>query len=452
MKTQIPERYRPEYEGLQKSQFKARTSLFIGIAAGIYYLVSIFYLVRYFLGNRAIFRPEEFYNWGIVFAGSSVFYIANQRSHSPQLSKIYGHLFNLFLLSMIGWLGLLYPSSALVFSFYFTLAFIIVAFTIPWSIPELYLLSAVNVAAFSCLCAVLIYGLGYPIPSLPRFHFYLDGIILMLVASVLSVVLRKQRIKRDIQNFLLLKEIEEKNAQIKKDLEFANLVHRTLIPQSIRTKRADIEVSYLPVSYVGGDYVKFHFWKEDSLIFFICDVTGHGIAAALMVNRIHTEFERLAKEGLAPGVLLEKLDRFIHSDFTGTGMYLSAFCGNLDFKTRRFVFSNYGHPPQFFHQAQKGTIEPLSAHTTLLGIPKAESGEIYQSETQFESGDRILLFTDGIPEAESSAGERFGMDRIEKILQGNPRAADLNKALLLSLENFTRTLSDDVLLLSITIH
>ena len=453
MITQIPERYRLEYAGLQRGQFKTRTTLFILVATGIYYLVSLFYLVRYLFGNHEIFRPREFYNWVVLFAGSSLLYLANQRSRSPQRSKIYGHLFNVFLLTLIGWLGCLYPSSALVFPFYFTLGFIILAFTMPWSIPELYFLAGVNVLAFSIFCAEIVHGMRYPVPSLPRFHFYFDGVILILIAAVLSIVLRQQRIKRDIQNFLLLKEIEEKNVQIKKDLEFANRIHRTLIPESIQTKQADIRVSYLPVSYVGGDYAKFHFWKDDALIFFICDVTGHGVAAALMVNRIHAEFERLAKEGLEPGKLLQKLDKFIEEDFTGTSMYLSAFCGMLDFKKHRFLFSNYGHPPQFFHQAKKKTVESLSAHTTLLGIPKEEGQPVYQSEMRFESGDRILLFTDGVSEAVSSAGEPFGMGRIENFLKEHPlQAENLNEALLRNLENFTRTFSDDILLLSVQIH
>ena len=454
MKIKIPERYREEYEALQEGQFKTRTALFIAVAAGIYYLVSFFYLFRYFLGNRDIFRLEEFYNWAVVFFGSSLFYWANRQSRSPEFSKICGYLFDFFLITMIGWLGFLYPSSALAFPFYFTLAFIVVAFTVPWSIRELYFLSVMHAAAFSGFCAGVVYGLHYPVPSLPRFHFYFDGLVLILVAAVLSIILRRQRIRRDIQNFLLLKEIEEKNAQIKKDLEFANRIHRTLIPESIRTKRADITVSYLPVSYVGGDYAKFHFWKDDALIFFICDVTGHGVAAALMVNRIHTEFERLAKEGSGPAELLGKLDEFIGADFTGTGLYLSAFCGALDFKTRRFLFSNYGHPPQFFHQAKKGTVEPLAAHTTLLGIPKAEDPEICQSEIPFESGDRVLLFTDGVSEAVSSTGEQFGGARIEKILrEHSPQTGgNLNETLLQHLEKFSPALTDDVLLLTIHIH
>lgn len=449
----LPERYFAEYEALQKSQFKNRTSLFILTAAGIYYLVCFFYWFRYLLGNPEIFRSAEYYDWAVVAAVSGILYGMNRRTQSPELSKIYGYLFNTFLLMMVGHIGFLYPENALVFPFYFALSLIIVSFTIPWSLPELYFLSILHLAGFSIFYTALARVLQYPVRSLPRFHFFFDGMLFIAIAAALSVLLRKKRIERDIRNFLLLKEIEEKNMQIERDLEFANRIHRTLIPESLRTPRADVTVNYLPVSYLGGDYARFHFCKEDALMFFICDATGHGVAAALMVNRIHTEFERLAKEDITPGVLLQKLDRFICDDFAGTGMYLSAFCGRLDFEQKKFTFSNYGHPPQYFHQVGRSGIEALPAHTTLLGIAK-EGRKIHEGEMNFGKGDRIVLFTDGIPEAVSPAGERFGMQRIEKMLKGHfPEARDFNAALLKNLTDFHQgKVFDDILVLSIQVH
>ena len=166
MKREIPERYREEYERLQKSQFKTRTSLFILTATGVYYLVSFLYFVRYLLGDKEIFRPREFYEWAALLAGSSLLYFANQRARSPEMSKIYGHLFNIFLMVMVSRLGFLYAANALVFPFYFALGLIIVSFTIPWSLPELFFLSIVQVVAFSIFYAVMTFVLHRSIPSL----------------------------------------------------------------------------------------------------------------------------------------------------------------------------------------------------------------------------------------------------------------------------------------------
>jgi sigma-B regulation protein RsbU (phosphoserine phosphatase) len=257
-----------------------------------------------------------------------------------------------------------------------------------------------------------------------------------------------------MENFSLLKEVEEKNLQIQKDLEFASRIHRTLIPESVKTEKADVAVSYLPMLSVGGDYAKFHFLEKDRLVFIICDVTGHGVGAALMVNRIHAEFERLAKEEKSPGMLLKKLDRFIHEDFTGTGMYLSAFCGMLDFKHRQFSYSNYGHPPQYFYQTSDGKIFSLEPQTVLLGV-QWEEDVSYEHAIGFQRGDRLLLFTDGILETTSKVGEPYGSQRVEQFLRQNAflPADDFNAELIEDLKRYNGgTLRDDLFLLTIQIH
>ena len=454
MNHQIPERYLQEYRDLQKSQFQSRTALFIGVATGIYFFVSFFYLLRFLFGNREAFKLQEFYEWAALFSGSNLLYFANRRTRKPEMSKIYGHMFNIFLLVMVGRLGFLYPVNALVFPFYFALGLILVGFTIPWSLRELYFLSAVHMSAFSAFYAYVVFILQVPIPAMPRFHCFFDGLLFIFICAGLSVLLRKKRIERDKEHFLLVKEIEEKNLQIQNDLEFARRIHQTLMPESIQTEKADISVNYLPASYVGGDYAKFYFLSGDRLLFFICDVTGHGVAAALMVNRIHTGFEGFAKEGIAPGLLLQRLENFIRQDLTVSGIYLSAFCGMLDFKKQKLFYSNYGHPPQYLHQAVGLEIEPLQAHTSLLGTDK-EKDALFQSEILCKRGGRIVLFTDGILEACSPVGEMFTNKRLVHFLKehsGLP-VFDFNEALLNTLRDFTSgKLADDVLLVTIQIH
>src|SRR3989338_4144476 len=394
----IPERYLAEYNTQLNRQFKGRTALFILTGTSVFFLVSFFYLARYLIFKTPdTFNPRELLFWIGILVSSTALFTFNARTSTPKDSKIYGLFFNFFLLIMIFQLAFLYPTSALVFPCFIALALMFIALTIPWSIPELIFITAVYGVIFSVFAGVMYFVFRYPVASVPRFHFYFDGLLFILIVAGLCILLRKKQQDLDIRNFLLLKEVEEKNTQIQKDLEFANRIHRTLIPDSIATDRADIAVTYQPASYVGGDYAKFHFAKNDTLIFFIGDVTGHGVASALMVNRIHAEFERLAKEYLKPGELLNRLNEFIHADFTGTGMYLSAFCGMLDFKNKRFIYSNYGHPPQYLFRRALSQITPLAAQTTLLGI--THDGVQFEHELLFENGDRIFIFTDGITEA-----------------------------------------------------
>jgi serine phosphatase RsbU (regulator of sigma subunit) len=291
-------------------------------------------------------------------------------------------------------------------------------------------------------------------------HEYVEGLMFFAVATILCLIVRHTENVRNIENFVLFKDVEKKgeeiqrkNEQMQEELELASRVHQTLIPESIKTKNADVTVSYLPMRQVGGDYARFRFLDKDRLGFIVSDVTGHGVPAALLVNRVHSEFEHLIEAEARPGGLLSKLNAFITKTFSGTGMYLSAFCGLLDFRHRKMLFSNYGHPPQYLYQVKGDQIQRFEPQTCLIGISNA-SGKIYEGEIGFEKGDRILLFTDGVIEAANIAGERFGSARLENYLRDNNQISceEFNQKLVNQLNSFhPGDFEDDIFVLNIKI-
>lgn len=280
---------------------------------------------------------------------------------------------------------------------------------------------------------------------------YLQGYVIMFLAFWVYFIVKKCEYERNIENFVLLKEIEEKQKQMHRELELATRVHSRLIPHSASTRLADIAVTYLPVSYMSGDYAKFHVIDKHKLTFIICDVTGHGVSAALLVNALNTEFERLVKEGKSPGVLLKEMDRFIVDDFASINMYLSAFCGLLNYRSRKFTYSSYGHTPQYIYRAANSEIEKIVAQTSFLGLP-AQDENIYENEVPFRRGDQVLLFTDGLVEARGTKGEEYGDGRIEDFIRKNGALqVDLfNRQLLDEVNLFAeRRLKDDIFVLNI---
>jgi sigma-B regulation protein RsbU (phosphoserine phosphatase) len=282
---------------------------------------------------------------------------------------------------------------------------------------------------------------------------FLDGVTFIAMASLLCGVIRYKETRRDTENFILLKTIESKNAQMEEELAFARRIHQTLIPKSISTDLADVAVMCLPMREIGGDYARFHFIDRERLVFMISDITGHGVPAALLVNRLHTEFERLAKDGRAPGELLKALDLFIREDFRDTNMYLSAFCGLLDFRQKGFLYSNYGHPAQYIYRITDSDVQALGSLTMLLGMP-ASDDRVYEHKVGFERGDMIFLFTDGVIEATSASGEEFGRSRVEAFMRANGglSANDFNRELLEELAAFkSGEFRDDVSMLAIRI-
>jgi sigma-B regulation protein RsbU (phosphoserine phosphatase) len=273
------------------------------------------------------------------------------------------------------------------------------------------------------------------------------------MGAILSFAVRKKEAARDVENFVLLKKIEEKNEQMRRELELATRIHKTLIPHSVSTDMVDVAVMYLPMYYIGGDYAKFHSIDKDRFLFVICDVTGHGVSAALLVNRLHTEFERLVRDGKEPGALLKELNDFITKDFGEINMFLSAFCGLLDFKTMKLLYSNHGHPDQYIYRVTKSDIQRLSSDASLLGLPIADENT-YQHAVSFSKGDKILLFTDGVLDARNKDGESYGEARLEGFIKSR-HALDtgrLNQSLVDELNSFKDgPFTDDIFILSIHI-
>jgi sigma-B regulation protein RsbU (phosphoserine phosphatase) len=185
----------------------------------------------------------------------------------------------------------------------------------------------------------------------------------------------------------------------------------------------------------------------------VADVTGHGVSSALLVNRVHTEIERLLRESPEPGALLKALDEFINKDFGRMGYYLTAFCGLLDFSRNRLTYSNHGHPPQMLLQSADKKIVRMESQTLLMGVGMDVSG-VYSSETPFAKGDRVVLFTDGVIEARDTGGELFGYENLEEFIRQSSGSdvVEFNTKLLKKLDEFQYGIqNDDIFLLTIQV-
>lgn len=327
------------------------------------------------------------------------------------------------------------------------------SFIFPWSLKTVI---AVSISHFLAYSIYLI--------NVPRYdyygaivdtavHDYLSGFIMLFLSSIVScAVVRRERL-RDAENFVLLKKVEEKNRQMEKELKLATRVHSKLIPHSTSTPLADIAVTYVPMYYIGGDYAKFHLLGKNRLIFIICDVTGHGVSAALTVNVLNTEFDRLSREIDAPGEILKAINRFMINNFSELNIYTSAFCGLLDFRglSRKFIYSSYGHLPQYIYRSSSPPIERLTAQASLLGLPFNDK-KLYQNEIALAKNDSILLFTDGVIESRNPQGSEYGTDKVESYIKKNSRlGVDVfNDNLLHELKSFSHNrIRDDLFILNI---
>lgn len=442
--------YHTEFLEREKLLIKNRIGLFCALAVALYFFASIISIIV----DPATFQMQEVPAALILLVGAVIISRLNSRAATLARVRANAYIFTVFLLSLLIKIGLIYKDDAGIMASVFVFTLFLVSITIPWMPYETAIIGAMHMGAYTVYFLCIRLFMPNIAETVLSFGEYTEGLLFLFMSISLCLVVRQRDYLRDIKDFVLLKQIEAKNRQIQKELEFARRIQKTLVPNSISTEKVDIEVSYLPASYIGGDYAKFHFLDKDRLVFMISDVTGHGVSAALLVNRIHAEFERLAKEGKEPGKLLSELDDFIKGDFEGTDMYLSAFCGLLDFRKMRMVYSNHGHPPQCLYHVKGAFVEGLPAQTSMLGLPIEDKG-VEQSEVKFEEGDRILLFTDGVTEARTTRGEEYGDERLEAFLRDNWQTPPpvFNEKLIDELRVFSGShkFADDVFILHIAI-
>jgi phosphoserine phosphatase RsbU/P len=429
------------------SLINKRIRLLCLLTVSLYTLISVI---------GVIFAPEEFSIveipiWIILCLGSAFIVYLSFKARSLKIAKLGAYLFVGFLLLILTKINLIYYQYIDTTASLYLLVLFFACFVVPWSSLEVVPIAIFHFLAYSYLA---FYANNYIPQSVSlRPYWFFDGILLLSVGFILCFVIRRKETNREIENFNLLKEVESKNNQMERELQLATKVHARLIPHSIDTDKAKIAATYVPAHYMGGDYGRFSFPDKDKLTFIICDVTGHGVSAALLVNALHREFERLAKEGKDPGFILGELDDFIRQDFADTNLYLSAFCGQLNYKSMNFIYSNYGHPPQYIYIKADSKIKRITSQTGWLGLP-IKNKNIYQDQMPFNKGDQVLLFTDGIVEAKNIVGQFYGDVRLEKFLRENKdlNPEEFNQQLLLKINSFTNNnLKDDIFIFNILI-
>ncbi|MFC1699593.1 PP2C family protein-serine/threonine phosphatase [Candidatus Omnitrophota bacterium] len=445
----IPDIYLEEFFQQQTGLIKSRIQL-----AGMLFVSTFFMgtvISNFFLGQASSFH--QLLTWLFSISICVMAFILARKIFTIRQAKLSAFLFMTMVLAVLVRYYALESAAPFNVAMVFIFAFFGFSLMFPWFPKEIFAVLLLHCCAFG----LYLFGLGTYIfkdnTIIIEVPDYLQGFVIMFLSFWVCFVVSKGERQREIENFVLLKNTESQNKQIQQELDLATRVHKTLIPKSLSSDLVDIAVMYLPVSYMGGDYAKFHFVDKLKLIFIICDVTGHGVPAALLVNRLHTEFERSARAGKPPGVLLKQLDDFIIKDFAGTNMLLSAFCGLLDFKEKKLNYSNHGHPDQYIYKISNSALSNLSSQGSLLGLPFRDEN-VYQQEINFDKGDRILLFTDGVTETRNRDNHEYGKDRLEEFIKQNhdlPVEA-FNQKLLDEINKFKHgNFQDDVFILNLHI-
>lgn len=203
-----------------------------------------------------------------------------------------------------------------------------------------------------------------------------------------------------------------KHEGLKRELELCREIQQSLLPGSpLKINRAELQGVSIPAREVGGDFFNYFALPGNRTALLIGDVSGKGVPAALMMANIQAKLQAKLPLGNSLARMAEELDDDIFNS-TLPENYLTLFAGILDYEGELLKWVNAGHNTQYLLR-RDGRLEQLRSTGRPLGL--LPGGGFAEEETRLREGDTLLLFTDGLADAENEEGEFFGEERLEQI-------------------------------------
>ena len=226
-----------------------------------------------------------------------------------------------------------------------------------------------------------------------------------------------------IENARLTDRVVEQET-LRRDIALASDVQRRLLPDAPpRAEGVEFAAASVPARRIGGDYYDFVELRDRAIGIALADVSGKGVAAALIMSVVQASLRIISSEGdVPPPRLVARMNEFVYRS-TPASKYATFFYAQLDEQRRQLRYVNAGHnAPYLLRAGWRSTagsappeIEELSIGGTVVGMfPEMEYEE---ATVELCPGDVLLAFTDGVPEAHNPENEEFGEERLQLLLR-----------------------------------
>ena len=230
--------------------------------------------------------------------------------------------------------------------------------------------------------------------------------------------------------------IAEAAARIDKELEYAKQIQLSALPTSFPDNEDfGIYAQMIAAKEVGGDFYDFYKLNDTTVVFLAADVSGKGIPAAMFMMTAKTIIKDLAESGMAVNDIFTKANEKLCEN-NESGMFVTAWMGILDITTGQVKFANAGHNPPLLKRAN-GSFEYLKTRAGFV-LAGMEGVRYRVGELTLNPGDRLFLYTDGVPEATNAENKLYGEDRLLTFMNQNAsmEAVKLLPALKANIDEF----------------
>jgi phosphoserine phosphatase RsbU/P len=250
---------------------------------------------------------------------------------------------------------------------------------------------------------------------------------------------RRQQVRKEEQ--------QVRDRQLRLELKEAREIQLGLIPRRMPELRGfELSSAWQPANLVSGDYLAAFKRSKEQAILCVADVAGKGLPAALLMSNMQAALKSLVSETISPSDLCSRLNQLMCGN-TPLHKFISCFFSILDVPTRTLTFTNAGHNPPLLVR-HGGNCTRLDEGGRVIGAFPESSYK--QDEVRLHSGDRLLLFTDGLTEARNASGEEFGEGRLSECVANysGRSAAELRTLILNEVKNFCdNSFQDDAALM-----
>ena len=249
--------------------------------------------------------------------------------------------------------------------------------------------------------------------ELNRQRFLALAVALVLITAffIVYTLFRRRAAKR-------MAEMKAQQERIESELRIARDIQMSMVPSTFPEREGlDMYAQMTPAKEVGGDLYGYVL-IGDKLYFAVGDVSGKGVPASLFMAQATRLFRTLATQGMMPAEICTHMNDALSGDDNVNGMFVTFFLGLLDLQSGHLSFCNAGHNPPFIGGGEsKGEFMQMEANAPIGLFPGIEYvGE----EMESIKGRALFVYTDGLNEAEDTAQNQFGDDRLLEILRNTP--------------------------------
>lgn len=310
------------------------------------------------------------------------------------------------------------------------------------------------------VCMMLVLGVVIVVPRLSRKYLLIQNRVLTIVLPAIAAVtvftntswvLRREppryaepvafavwilalgyvAVERTFEN-------ERRLLAIESELETARQIQFSILPASVPSvSNLRIAAAYQPMSAVAGDFYQFIQVDPHCVGVLVANVSGHGVPAALISSMIKMAMQSVAAHANDPAQVLRSLNRILSPELRG--QLISAAYLWIDTQTYCARYSAAGHPPLLCWRNARAELEQIESNGLLFGV--TPDSDFPVCTIALHPSDRLLLYTDGMTEAESAAGEAFGDGQLEKVVRSNrlEPASNLLRQMLSELRSWQPT-------------